>query len=269
MTRKIIALDLDGTLTNSRKEISRRNKAALHNAQKQGHIVVLASGRPTPGVWSVAKRLGMDVNGGYMLSYNGARIQDCKTGEILYQCTMPEEIVPKLFAMAKEKGIGMMTYQKEGIISGEIVDDYMELEARINGLKIYPYEDPASHLVTPVNKCLGTAEPEWAAKLEEEFREHFGESIDVGRSEPFFLELIPKGVGKAESMKKLCEILGQGAEDVIALGDGFNDRSMIEYAGLGVAMANAQDIVKEAADYITASNDEDGVAMIIEKFVLQ
>lgn len=268
MTHKIIALDLDGTLTNSKKEISKRNKEAIRDAQKQGHVVVLASGRPTPGVWSVARRLDMDFNGGYMLSYNGAKIQDCRTGEILYQRTMPEEIVPQLFSLAKEKGIGMMTYQKHGIISGEIVDDYMELEARINGLKIYSHANPASQLLTPVNKCLGTAEPEWAAQLEDEFRERFGDSIDVGRSEPFFLELIPKGVGKGESLKKLCELLGQGVEDLIAIGDGYNDYSMIACAGFGVAMANAQDIVKEAADYITASNDEDGVAVAIEKFIL-
>lgn len=70
-------------------------------------------------------------------------------------------------------------------------------------------------------------------------------------------------------MKKLCELLGQGVEDLIAIGDGFNDRSMIECAGFGVAMANAQEVVKEAADYVTASNDDDGVAMVIEQFILQ
>lgn len=268
MEKKLLALDLDGTLTNSEKKITPRTREAIRKMQEQGHILALASGRPTPGVLSVAKELEMDQKGGYMLSYNGAKIQDCRTGEVLFQQVMPEDIVPELFAVAREKNIGMMTYQDYGIISGEKVDEYMQLEARINGLTIYPEADPVSKLEIPVNKCLGTAEPEYAEKLEVEFRERFGSRIDVGRSEPFFLELIPKGVDKANSLAHLCEKLGMTKDDLTACGDGFNDCSMIAYAGLGVAMANAQDVVKEQADYVTASNDEDGVADVIEKFIL-
>ena len=161
-----------------------------------------------------------------------------------------------------------MTYQDGKIISGEIVDKYMGLESRINGLEICPFADPAAQVTMPVNKCLGTADPEHAARLEVLFREKYGDRIDVGRSEPFFLELLPKHVDKAASLGKLCEALGQTKEDLIACGDGFNDRSMIAFAGLGVAMANAQDVVKEVADYVTLSNDEDGVAHVIEKFIL-
>ena len=241
MSRKILALDLDGTLTDSNKEITPRTKEMIAKMQEQGHIVVLASGRPTPGVQRVADKLHLSEMGGYMLSYNGARVQDCKTGEILFQQTMPLDMIPILFDEAKEHQIGMMTYQNGKIISGEIVDEYMG---------------------------LGTADPEHAARLEVLFREKYGDRIDVGRSEPFFLELLPKHVDKAASLGKLCEALGQTKEDLIACGDGFNDRSMIAFAGLGVAMANAQDVVKEVADYVTLSNDEDGVAHVIEKFIL-
>ena len=181
---------------------------------------------------------------------------------------MPLDMIPILFDEAKEHQIGMMTYQNGKIISGEIVDEYMGLESRINGLEICPFADPAAQVTTPVNKCLGTADPEHAARLEVLFREKYGDRIDVGRSEPFFLELLPKHVDKAASLGKLCEALGQTKEDLIACGDGFNDRSMIAFAGIGVAMANAQDVVKEVADYVTLSNDEDGVAHVIEKFIL-
>lgn len=269
MRRKILALDLDGTLTNSKKEITPRTREAISKMQEQGHQIVLASGRPTPGVTSVAKILELDRKGGYMLSYNGAKITDCRTGEILYQKTMPPEIVPEIFSLAKEMGIGMMTYQPDGIIAGEHRDEYMELEARINGLEIRQYKDPASQLTVPVNKCLGTAPAEVAAQKEKVFEECFGDRMDVDRSEPFFIELTPKGVNKAASLEAFCQIVGANREDLIACGDGFNDRTMIEYAGLGIAMANAQDSVKELADYITASNDEDGVAQVIEKFILQ
>lgn len=135
MSRKILALDLDGTLTDSNKEITPRTKEMIAKMQEQGHIVVLASGRPTPGVQRVADKLHLSEMGGYMLSYNGARVQDCKTGEILFQQTMPLDMIPILFDEAKEHQIGMMTYQDGKIISGEIVDEYMGLESRIKDWK--------------------------------------------------------------------------------------------------------------------------------------
>ncbi len=269
MKRKILALDLDGTLTNSKKEITPRTRCAIRTMQKLGHLVVLASGRPTPGVSVVANALNLKKYGGYMLSYNGSKCTDCKTGEILYQTTMPEDIVPRLFALAKELDIGMMTYQQDGIIAGDKVDEYMQIEAGINGLEIRSYPNPAKQLRTPVNKCLGTAAPERAPEIVQRFSEAFGNRIGVGRSEPFFIELTPMGVDKATSLERFRHLVGCKREDIIACGDGFNDQSMIQYAGLGVAMANAQEVVKEVADYVTKNtNDEDGVAEVIEKFLL-
>ncbi|MDE6850982.1 MAG: Cof-type HAD-IIB family hydrolase [Lachnospiraceae bacterium] len=269
MKRKILALDLDGTLTNSRKEITVDTKQAIREIQRQGHLVVLASGRPTPGAQAVADKLKLDQYGGYLLSYNGARMTDCKTGELLYQATMPQDVVPRIFAMAEELGIGMMTYQNDGIIAGSRVDEYMELEAGINGLEIRSYRDPAAQLRHPVNKCLGTAEPAVAAEIEQKYADTFGQQINVGRSEPFFIELTPMEVDKASSLERLRRQIGCDREDIIACGDGFNDKCMIQYAGIGVAMANAQEVVKEAADYVTEkTNDEDGIVEVIEKFIL-
>ena len=92
--------------------------------------------------------------------------------------------------------------------------------------------------------------------------------MNVFRSEPFFLELVPQGIDKARSLAVLLEEIGLSKDEMIACGDGFNDLSMIQYAGLGVAMANAQEVVKKAADYITLSNEEDGVAAVVKKFFL-
>jgi Cof subfamily protein (haloacid dehalogenase superfamily) len=92
--------------------------------------------------------------------------------------------------------------------------------------------------------------------------------MEVYRSEPYFLELVPKGIDKAQSLAVLLEEIGMTREEMIACGDGFNDLSMIKYAGLGVAMDNAQPTVKEAADFITHSNDADGVAHVVERFYL-
>ena len=106
------------------------------------------------------------------------------------------------------------------------------------------------------------------AELEKEMYEELKDKMGVYRSEPYFLELVPKGIDKAQSLSVLLEELGMSRDEMIAIGDGYNDLSMIKFAGLGVAMANAQDIVKENADYITLSNDEDGVAAVVEKFIL-
>lgn len=269
MKQKILAMDLDGTLTNSKKEITPQTKQAIRAVQKQGHLVVLASGRPTPGAQAVADQLELYHYGGYLLSYNGARVMDCMTGELLFQETMPKDVVPQIFAMAEDLGIGMMTYQKDEIVAGSRVDEYMELEAGINGLEIHSYQDPAGQLKHAVNKCLGTASPSIAESIEKKYADLFGKRINVGRSEPFFIELTPIGVDKAASLERLRNFLGFAREDIIACGDGFNDKCMVQYAGLGIAMANAQNVVKEAADYVTRrTNDENGIVEVIEKFIL-
>lgn len=266
--KKILVLDLDGTLTNSEKKITKRTKDAIMKMQEQGHTIVLATGRPTPGVRPIANELCLDKYNGYMLSYNGGKITNCTTNEVVYQQVLPNDIPSEIFALAEELNIGMMTYQQNGAVANKNRNEYMDLEARINGIDVFYYENPAKEITAPVNKCLGTVAPQKAEQIEKIYADHFGERINVGRSEPFFLELTPKGIDKAASLAKLCEILGCTKDSMIACGDGFNDKSMIEFAGLGVAMANAQETVKQSADYITLSNDEDGVAHVIEKFIL-
>ena len=118
-----------------------------------------------------------------------------------------------------------------------------------------------------LNKMLMTAPPEKAAILVEELQEKFKDVLSIYRSEPFFIEIMPKNVDKAASLDFMLTSLGITKDDVICCGDGFNDKSMIEYAGVGVAMENAQPAVKEVADYITKSNDEDGIVHVIDKFI--
>lgn len=268
MDKKVLVLDLDGTLTNSNKEITPDTKDAIMKMQKMGHKVVLASGRPTPGVEPIAEELKLDKFGGYILSYNGGMIKECKSGEVVYQQTLPKEVVPKLFKMADELNIGLASYDSDGIIANDNRNKYIELESRITNLPIQYRKDAAEYIDFPVNKCLGTVDPEIAQEKEEEYKKRFGDILTISRSEPFFIEITPKGIDKAASLEKFCEITGNTRENMIACGDGFNDISMIKYAGTGVAMANAQAEVKDVADFITASNDEDGVARVIEEFIM-
>lgn len=269
MAYQIIVLDLDGTLTNSQKEITPKTKEALMQIQKEGKKVVLASGRPTPGVQPLADELKLQDYGGYILSFNGARIINCMTREVVYNKTVPMEYVPTLYDYAVKKNLGILSYTDSGIILGNGTNEYTKTEAKINHLPMKEVHNFVEYIDFPENKFLMTGAPEQIFATQKELRKQFGGRLNIFRSEPFFLEIMPPMVDKAYSLGKLLEFLGEDKSRMICCGDGFNDLSMIQFAGLGVAMANAQKEVKEAADFITYSNDEDGVAQVVEKFMLE
>lgn len=262
---KIIVLDLDGTLTNSKKEISQRNKLALIEAQKTGKVVVLASGRPTYGIVPLAEDLQLNHFGGYLLSYNGGQIINYKTQESLYHTLLPLEVIPKLYHTVSEFQATLLSYDNEFIITENASDRYVSIEAHLNNMQIKEVPSFINALTKPVTKCLAVGDPEILIQLEYKIKELYGDFINCYRSEPFFLELVPHNIDKAYALSKLIKHLEINRKEMIAFGDGLNDLTMIEYAGMGVAMANAQEAVKEIADYITLSNDEDGVAHILEQ----
>ena len=270
MDYKLIVLDIDGTLTNSKKEITPATKEALIKIQEQGVYVAIASGRPTPGTKKVAETLELSRFGNYVLSFNGGRVINCKTGEVVLDKTLPAEMAWELCDVARENGVGIMTYDSECALAGtEEIDEYMELEARINSIELKQKGHFKECVDFPVNKCLMTGEPEHLVVLEKKLKEKYAGKLNIFRSEPFFLEMMPKGIDKASVLKNFLPFLGITRDEVICCGDGYNDKTMIEFAGLGVAMANARDEVKEVADYITASNDEDGIVEVVEKFILK
>ena len=264
---KVLVLDIDGTLTNSDKEITENTKRGIMNIQERGHKVILASGRPAFGMKRFEKELELDKYGGYLLSFNGGRIINCKTGDIVYQRTLPSLIIPSIYHFAKENDCGIITYLWDTIVSGARMDSYIRLESRINGMPVKETDNFLGYGKMELNKCLMTAEPERAEQFEKLLQEKYGDMISVYRSEPFFIEIMPKNVDKATSLDKMLKTAGLTRENAICCGDGFNDMTMIQYAGIGVAMANAQEPVKEAADFITKSNDEDGIVTVIEKFI--
>ncbi|MDD5949251.1 MAG: Cof-type HAD-IIB family hydrolase [Lachnospiraceae bacterium] len=268
MSYEIMALDIDGTLTNSKKEITKDTLDALIEIQKQGKKVVLASGRPTPGLTSFADLLQFSEYGGYLLSYNGAKIINYKTKEAIVNQTLPPDSIPKLYDFAVEHELGIVTYENNSVICGTRIDQYNELEARINKLPIRAIDNFPEYVNFPVNKCLMTGEENYLAQMEQELKNLYADQLSIYRSEAYFLEIMPQNVDKANSLSHLLKSLNLTREQLIACGDGYNDMSMISYAGLGVAMENAKEEVKTAADLITASNDEDGVLKIIQQYLL-
>lgn len=268
MDYQILVLDLDGTLTNSKKEITPATKDALIDIQKKGVKVVLASGRPTPGVLPVAKHLHLDEFGGYVLSFNGGRITDCHANETMYNCLLTDGFAKPLYEIVRKyPELDLVTYSDDTILSGIRSNSYTEFESFINHMPIVELPDFLHQIPEHPNKFLVTGEPDIVALAKEEISAHFGSKLNVYCSDPFFLEIMPPGIDKGSSLLRLLESIGMSADQMICCGDGFNDITMIEVAGLGVAMANAQSVVLDKADFVTKSNDEDGVLHVINTFL--
>lgn len=266
----IIALDLDGTLTNSEKIITLRTFDALMKAQREGVRLVLASGRPTFGIAALANQLQLADYGGYVLSYNGGRIIDWCEKTVIFSQVVDQKLVPMLYDFAEKAQLPIVTYLPEAILASKNEGEYLEEEARINGMPVVVaqnFVEEAMQIAGGSTKFLIPVEPEQLIQLESEMKAALSEQMEVFRSAPFFLELPPKGIDKAQSLQRLLTHLGLERESLMAFGDGFNDLSMIQFAGQGVAMANAVEEVKSIADFVTTSNEEDGIAHALEQLL--
>lgn len=268
MNYKMIVLDLDGTLTNRDKVITPRTKQSLMEAQKRGIKVVLASGRPTYGVVPLAQELELENYGGYILSFNGGMITDCCTRKVILKQELPVEANRRIVELAKKEQVDILTYQDMQILTNNPENRYAKLESRINHLKLKQVDNLEEYLDFPVPKFLMLDDGDYLALVEARVKAALGKNFSVYRSDPFFLEILPRNIDKAQSLAQLLKLLGMEREEMIACGDGYNDLSMIEFAGLGVAMENAVRPVRSSADYVTFSNNDDGVAHVVEKFLL-
>ena len=269
MKYKMLVLDLDGTLTNNYKEITPKTKEALMQAQAKGVRVVLASGRPTYGITPIANELMLTNHGGFILAFNGGKIIDYTSRETVFEQTIGKPEVEALYNAADKAGLAILSYQDYGIVTTQKDNNYVEHEAFINKLPVTQCDNFVEDLQYPINKCLIVGDPTPLHELELQLSKDLFGQVEVYRSAGFFLECVPPGVDKAKSLERLLAMVNIDKDDVIAVGDGFNDLSMIEYAGLGIAMGNAPGEVKSRANFVTSSNDEDGVAKVIEKFILE
>ena len=269
MKYKLLVLDVDGTLLNDEREISKRTLAALLKVQQMGVRIVLASGRPTYGLMPLAKTLELGNYGGFVLSYNGCQIIKAQNGEILFERRINPEMLPYLEKKARKHGFAIFTYHDDTLITDSPDNEYIKNEALLNNLKIIREDEFSTAIDFAPCKCMLVSDKEKALiGLEQHWEKRLAGTLDAFRSEPYFLEVVPCGVNKANTLGALLEHLGVTREEVIAVGDGVCDVTMLQLAGMGVAMGHSQDSVKVCADYVTASNEEDGVALAVEKLIL-
>ena len=265
----MLVLDIDGTLVGSDKTISEKTREAIIKAQQRGKIVAIASGRSIAGIRKTASNISLEQYGGYVIAYNGTTVVNCKTGECIYNQMVPKELVKPVYEAAKRVNAGIVVYNDntKEMISGNGLNEYIKIDAEACNVTINEVSDFVKAVNFPFNKFLLSGKPEHMAEVEKIMAKEFGDRLNVFRSDPFYVELLPRYVDKGVAVEKLVKHLDIQREKVICIGDSYNDLPMLRFAGMGVAMGNAQQEVKEMADYVTASNDEDGIVNVIDKFM--
>lgn len=265
---KLIAIDMDGTLLREDKSVSERTKNAIKLAKEKGVYVVIATGRPIDGVSRYLEELDMLGENDYVLSYNGGLVLKTKSREVVSKTALTGADLHYLHNLSKELGVNIHSFSEvHGLITPKN-SKYTEVEANINGIKIAINDYSDIEDDHSIIKVMMIDEPEVLQKAIDNLPKEVYEKYTVVRSAPFFLEFLNKKVNKGTGVELLAKHLNIKQEEIMTFGDAGNDLDMIVYAGMGVAMANAFDEVKEAANYITDSNENDGVAKAIEKFVL-
>lgn len=264
MTYKLIAMDMDGTLLNEQLKISDRTQKALHAAKKKGIYVTLATGRMYCSALPFAQGLQLDVP---LITYNGALIKDACTEETYYHEPVFYEAALTVIELAEARGLHINVYLDDKLYVQEI-EERTKLYLKIANVPAYPVGRLSSFLKAAPTKILVIGEPEELRELQQAIQKKLGQQVEITKSKPFFLEIISCHASKGKALASLAEKWGIEREEIMAFGDNYNDLSMLDYAGLGVAMGNAPDDVKQKADLVAESNEEDGMAKVIERMVL-
>lgn len=263
MPFKLLALDLDDTLLDKRHHISQANKEMIRRAIDEGVQVVITTGRMYASALPYYQELDLTTP---MINYNGALVVNNK-GEFIYHSSLDTSLAREILSVLHPYHCHINLYIDDTLYANRRGDELLTYET-IAGIKGQLVEDPYSVLGTPTKMVIISFQEELLKTLTEKLNQSFGEEISLTRTRRAFLEIMPGGVSKGETLKRMTEELDLHPSQVVAVGDGSNDLSMVEYAGLGVAMENGDERLKEVAHLIAPPHDQDGVAQIIRRYIL-
>ncbi len=268
MAYKLLALDLDYTLLNDEQEISAANQEAIKKAVQQGTLVTLATGRMFQSTLAYARQLQLDLP---LITYHGALIKKANGKETLRHCTVPRQMAEEILAFAREENYHVNLYLDDQLYVQEENENtrYYQTIADVKVTAVGPLEPFVGKAGSEPTKITLICRDERFSSMEAAVRKKFGSHLAILRSRPYFLELTHKEATKGKALEALAKPYGVRREEVAAIGDSQNDLDMLLYAGMGVAVANAAEEVKAAADFITLANNEDGVAYFINKYILK
>ncbi|MDR2854371.1 MAG: Cof-type HAD-IIB family hydrolase [Prevotellaceae bacterium] len=269
MNYEILVLDVGETLLNSAHEITPHVRNTLIKVQQAGVKIVLASGRTTHNLLNIAHELEMDVYGGYVMSHNGAKILRADNGEVLFEKRILLNSIPFLYTQAKKNDFAVLTYHNEIIYTDSPDHERVQHEAALYKMNICYVADFMEDIdFEPCKIMLVSDHKNRLLEVEKPLRMRLNGVADVIRSEDSCLEIVAPSVNKGDSLNVLLDLLKIPVEKVLAIGEGVADIPMLQSAGFSIAMGNAPDSVRVCADNITSTNDEDGVAQAVEKYIV-
>lgn len=266
---KLIAIDIDGTLLNSNREITEETIEAIGEARELGIQVVLCSGRPRAGMSGLLEKLNMNKDEDIVISFNGVLASKVVSDEVLSQTILSYQDLLKIDSFCQKNNIKYHIQNEQGIYTTNVdVGDYTVFDAYINQIPLFVRTlDEMKDI--PIYKINFAEKPETLDSIMGQIPVELTEEYTMVRSSHCFVDILNKSTSKGQAVAKVAEYLGIAQSEVMAIGDNDNDISMIEYAGIGVVMENGSVAAKSVADYMTKSNNENGVAYAIREYALK
>lgn len=269
--RKALFLDMDGTALDDMHQMPEANIQALRRAVEAGHEVIVTTGRPMASARRLFENYGLDEIGcRYMIAYNGGMVLDMKEGKVLYQKPLALEYIRRLIEEARAQGVYLQTYMDDFVLS-ERDDENLEHYTKKTGMQAKVVPDLTEALTAEPCKALAidVHSPKPLEEYMERMSDWAADKVDMFLSSREYLEIVPKGISKGNALRDFCKRLGIPVENSVAAGDENNDIDMLQAAGVGCAVKNAQPEVKAAADYVTErDNNQSAVEEIVERFML-
>ena len=266
---KLVAIDMDGTLLNSKKELLEETKQYFKNFHNKNTetLLVLCTGRPESGIRPYLKDLGYLEENHYIISQNGANIYESQTGKRVMDSFVDSAAIQKWIELGKKHGISVMGAGVDYYYSfDEDPTEWMEFDVKLVSGKLKRIPTKES-LNTDFYKILLMGDEEQLSEFETFIPQEWRDEFYVVRSQKYLLEVLKKGVNKAFGLEKLAAALNIDPCEIAAIGDAANDIEMLEYAGLAIAMGNASEEVKAISDIVTDTNENNGVIKAIDKLI--
>lgn len=255
---------MDGTLLTDDLVIPPNTVEAIQRAVASGTIVTIATGRMFASAKHFAKQLQINVP---LITYQGALIQDMEKEEVIYERTISPDISTRLIEIAEERDLHFQAYQND-LLYGAIENERLMRYAEKTKVPYQVEPDLRKLAMKGFTKAIYVGDPVYLEGMQDEMKALFGTTAHITKSTPYFLEVTHPEANKGDALRHLAKSLGIDMSETIGIGDNYNDTELLEVAGLGVAMGNAVDALKNSADFITLSNNDEGVKHVIEKFVL-
>lgn len=264
MTVKLIAIDIDGTLLNSNHQVTPAVKEALQTKRNEGCKIVICTGRPLIGILPLIKELGLNEADDFAITYNGSLVQNNATGDTVVKHTLTYQDFLDVEYLSRKLNVHLHTQDRKAMYtSNRDISKYTIVEGYLTGIPLkYRAVDEMDKEMT-ISKMMMIDEPDILDAAIQNIPKEFATRFNLVKSSPYYLEILNKKASKGNALRDLANYLGIKQEETMAIGDNENDLSMLEYAGVSVAMENGTENVKNTALHITKSNDENGVAYAI------